>query len=117
MAEQGIDERAAWMPVRGMDHHAGGLVDDDEMFILKRDIERDGFCARLGGLHGRDFNPDGIARFDPVIGLHYGRAIDGDLAVADQALKTGTAEFRKSGFEDPVETVAGIVRFNGEFEE
>jgi hypothetical protein len=41
MAQQGIDKGTARISRGGVDNHTSRLVDDDEMCILKADIERD----------------------------------------------------------------------------
>src|SRR5215813_11547670 len=76
MTEQRIDERAVGITGRGMDNHAGRLVDDNEVRILEADIE----CDRLGyrqGIVSLGDNYDeililshaqrGIAQYYPVL--------------------------------------------------
>ena len=46
MCDQCVDQRAGWAARGRMDDHSGCLVDDDKMFILKQDIQRDGFALR-----------------------------------------------------------------------
>src|SRR5208283_5549837 len=46
MGDQSIDEGSVQVARRRMDDHAGGLVDDDQMCILKADIERDRLSDR-----------------------------------------------------------------------
>src|SRR5256885_12153685 len=56
-AEKRVDERAARVPCSGVDRHASGLVNNDEVVVFVEDVERDGFgfsferCAwlRLNG--------------------------------------------------------------------
>src|SRR5271169_4445058 len=46
MGDQRIDEGAVGVSRRGMNDEAGGLVDDDQMCILKTNIERDRLSGR-----------------------------------------------------------------------
>ena len=48
MGEQRVDQRAALVTCRGMDHEPGRLVDDDEVAVLVDDAERDRLRCRLG---------------------------------------------------------------------
>ena len=41
MVEQRVDQGAVEIARGGMDDHAGGLVDDDQMIVLEDDVERD----------------------------------------------------------------------------
>ena len=41
MSEQGVDKGSVRISGSGVDDHPGGLVDDDQVCILKADIERD----------------------------------------------------------------------------
>ena len=64
MMEQGVDQRSGPVARGGMNHHAGGLVDDDQMIVLEQDIQRD--MPRAGGSVfrlGNDQNPF-IAAFE-----------------------------------------------------
>ncbi len=66
MVEQGIDERAVWMPRRRMDHQASRFVDDDQMLIFENDIQRN--ILRLGLIRsrGRDVEQEGKALIFPA---------------------------------------------------
>ena len=48
MSEQRVDQGAVGIARRRVDHHAGRLVDDDQVCILEADIERDRLRCRLG---------------------------------------------------------------------
>ena len=85
--EQSVDQRAAVVfrgAGAGVDHHAGGLVDDGEIGILIDDGER--YVLRRGVERlrlGVAFNLDELAAFEFVAGLA-GFGVDGDLAVFDE---------------------------------
>jgi len=42
MKQQGVDQRAVGAAGSGMDHHADRLVDDDQLVVLIKYVERDG---------------------------------------------------------------------------
>ena len=73
-------------PVSGsrMNHHAGRLVDDDQIVILKHDIERQvlrlGFCRLCRG----NCQGDAFSGFDPVIRLIYLVAAEPGVTLFDQ---------------------------------
>src|SRR5579864_248188 len=46
MGDKRIDQGAVGIARRRMDHQPGGLVDDDEMCILKTNAEGDRLCSR-----------------------------------------------------------------------
>ena len=52
MEDQRINHRAIGTAGRGMNHHADGLVDDDELIVLIEDIERDILALGLGVFRG-----------------------------------------------------------------
>ena len=41
MADQGVDERAVRVPRRRVNNQPRGLINDDQMCILKADVQRD----------------------------------------------------------------------------
>ena len=45
MMQKSVDEGSLRMSVCGMNNNAGGLVNDDDIFVLEKDIER--YCLRL----------------------------------------------------------------------
>src|SRR6516225_7624397 len=94
MAEQGVDESAVRISGGRMDHHAGRLVDDDQICILKADIELDRLRYRC-----RIF----------IIGDNYD-----EILVAPHT-QSGVAQrcsviCDKAGFDQPLDPRAGYLR-------
>ena len=54
MGQQRVDESAVGISRGGMDNHARRLVDDDQVCILKADIERDRLRDRRGIVNLRE---------------------------------------------------------------
>src|SRR5690606_2542288 len=72
---QGVDERAAPVPLGGVDDHVGGLVDDGEVLVLVEDLEVDVLGDRLGARRLGRGDADDVAVADAVAGLG-GLAVD-----------------------------------------
>jgi hypothetical protein len=84
-------------------HHPGGLVDDDQPFVLMDDLER----QRLGA--GRRRLRLGLVDRDPLARLEPGRRpagvpLDLDPALLDELLQAGPAQLWKPGRQPAVET-------------
>ena len=72
MIGQGVDQRPRIVAVAGMDDHAGGLVDDNQVVVFIQNVERNVF--------GNDFQfAERIGHDDlnPVRGLHLVTRLDG----------------------------------------
>jgi hypothetical protein len=110
--EQGVDESAAVACVVGgagscVDHHAGGFVDDGEVFVFVKDVERDVFGDGVKGCGLRGaFDFDGLAAAEFLFGL--GRvAVDADLTGFDEELDAGSADVGEGVGEILVEAEVG----------
>ena len=57
MRQQRIDQRAGRMAGRGMHDHADGLVDDNHVGILEKNLHRNPFGFRCGARHLRRWRP------------------------------------------------------------
>jgi hypothetical protein len=95
--EERVDEGASVAGVvcgagSGVDHHAGGFVDDGEVLVFVEDVEGDVFgdSVERGGL-GSAFDLDGLAAVELLFGLG-GVAVDADLACLDEELDAGPAD-------------------------
>ena len=76
----------------GVDHHAGGLVDDGEVVVFVDDVERDVFGEGVEGFGARGaFDLDGLAADELLFGLG-GLAVDADLAGFDEELDAGAGD-------------------------
>jgi hypothetical protein len=98
--EERIDEGAAVAFViagtgSGVDHHAGWLVDDGEIFVFVEDVERDVFgCGMERRRLRRAFDLNGLAAVELLFGLG-GVTINADLASFDQELDSGSGDIRE----------------------
>ncbi len=59
--QQGVDQRPAGVSRRRVDGEPGGLIDDDDVFVLVDDGDRDRLRRRLRLLRGRDGSDDSCA--------------------------------------------------------
>jgi hypothetical protein len=121
--EEGVDEGASVAFVyatkggsagSGVDHHAGGLVDDGEVLVFVEDFERDVFGDGVegGGLRGA-FDLDGFAAVEFLLRLG-GVAVDADLAGLDEELDPGAGDVGEGLGEVLVEAEVGGGRVGGE---
>src|SRR5207302_637627 len=86
--QQAVDQRAAPVAGRGMDHHAGGLVHDDHGWILEDDLEWDLVLGRQLPLSGCREYLDAIAGPEPLARLAWQR-VETDRATSNQPLPLG----------------------------
>jgi hypothetical protein len=91
----------------GVDHHAGGFVDDGEVFVFVKDFERDVFGDGVegGGLRGA-LDVDGFAAVKFLFGLGQ-IAVDANLAGFDEELDAGSGDVGEGLGEVLVETEVG----------
>src|SRR5579885_2012261 len=101
-----VGERARMNPGGGVDDHAGGLVDDDDLRVFVNDVERDVFGREFGGGRRGDFlDLDALARAELVRGLR-GATADEYVAFFNRALSSvrltpSTREARKASSRVP----------------
>ncbi len=75
VVEEGVDEGAVVAGVvggagAGVDHHAGGLVDDGEVLVFVEDVEGDVLGEGVEGRRVRSaFDLDGLAAVELLFGL------------------------------------------------
>jgi hypothetical protein len=98
--EERVDESATVAFViagtcSGVNHHAGWLVDDGEVFVFVEDVERNVFGCGVErrGLR-RAFDLDGFATVEFLFGLG-SVAIDADLTGFDEELDAGPGDIRE----------------------
>lgn len=63
---ESIQKRAAILPVRWVDEHSGGFVDDDEVVVFEDDVEIDLLGSHRGSAGTVDGDLDEILRFQLV---------------------------------------------------
>jgi hypothetical protein len=108
MAQQGVDEGAVRVSRSGMDNHARRLVDNDQMFILEADIERNRLRYRRRILNIR-YNYDkilvapnaqrGVANRPPALG---------DMAGFNQPFEPGARQLREMEGEHAIQPLPNV---------
>ena len=115
VVEQGIDQRPLVMTGPDMDDHASRLVDDNEVFILVQDAQRNVLGACTGGrLVDFLLDAEDIAGMD-LLTVPDGLAAQRDAAGFHEGLDFGTREVRKVAHQDHVEPLAAILFGCGDF--
>src|SRR5260370_22361926 len=99
--QQSIDERASYVSCSGVNGHARGLVDGDDVVIFVKDIQGNRFRRRVRrwprvGPHGDEFSATKFLR------RFCGLAIDEDQAAVDEFLHTRSREFPAVGGHETV---------------
>ena len=112
-AEEGVDERAGGVAGAGVDGHAGGLVDGDDVVVFVENVERNGFGFGAERRARLRIDGDFFAAVEAVRAFG-GLAVDEDEAAVDEFFHAGAAEIGTVGGDDAVEAVAGFV--SGDFE-
>ena len=110
MGDQRVDEGAVGLARAGMDHHAGRLVEDDDVVVLEHDIQRDVLGLRCRLAHWRQ--QQRVFRLGPhrLRRVGHGGAVLGHRAVEDQRLQPRPRQRRgglEPGGKEPVETLSG----------
>ena len=94
MVEQGVDERMLFVPGGWMHDDAGGFVQNEQIVVLEKDIERDFLRLGCGGCRFRPNNLNLFRGARGVIGLG-GFAVHGDVTFVDQPLNGSAGDFGK----------------------
>ena len=107
MVEQGVDEGAPGIACGGMNHHAGGFVEDEEIGVFKEDFQGNIFGGGAGEGDGFRFvdadllaRPEFFARLD-------GAAFNEDVPLLDEGLEPGTGKVGVVDGEKVVQALAG----------
>ncbi len=95
MGDQRVDESAVGISGGGMDDEACGLVDDDQMCILKADVERQRLRRRHRILDIGEQHEEILARPHPLRGVARRRAVAHDAALLDQAFEPAARHVRE----------------------
>lgn len=106
MGDEGIDQRAVQIACCRMNHQTCGLVDDNEMIILKDNIERNVLALRLSRLRWRQDDRDFKALFDPPRRVDYRRAVEGHLTLFNKPFDARPAQVRADLRQSPVKAQA-----------
>jgi hypothetical protein len=103
--QERVDERALRVTGGGMDDHAGGFVDDDQVRILVDDVEVEILGLRRRARRFGNLDADGVASAYHSIGWNR-PAGDGDFAAFDEALNPGARVARQHAREIPIDADA-----------
>ena len=92
--------------------HSGWLVDDEQGFIFKDDIERQ--VLRLGA----QFNRFGDAQLDSVTGPHaiagaHAGPVNGNVSIGDEILQTTARQILVPCLQKNIKTEGGLCLFYG----
>ena len=112
--EQRIHQRAALMPGGGVNDHTLGLVDDQQVRILKEDIQRDLLRLRIRLRGFRKIQKDPFSRGQPPVFLP-GLPLHQDAALFQKLLDPTAAEIREPLRQEGVQTEAGVLRRRGQY--
>jgi hypothetical protein len=112
-AEESVDEGALGNSCAGVNGHASGFVDSDEVIVFVEDIEGDGLRLGFEGRTGQGVDLDRIAGAD-FVGVLGGLAVEEDEVLFDEFLDAGAGEFGAMEGNEAIETEAGFG--GGDFE-
>ncbi len=117
MGDERVDQCSAGMSGGRVHDEVRRLIDDDDVGVLVDDIERDGLGGRLGRLRFRHLYREGVARFDPIGPISYGRAAwTADVAGANQGLDACAAQAVDALSEQLVQADSGVGFCDGQFD-
>jgi hypothetical protein len=106
-AEERVDQSAAGIASAGVDGHAGGLVDGDEVVIFVEDFEGDGFGLGARSGAGLRLEGDALAASEFLGGFRTA-AVDENKASINQFLDAGAAEVGALRGDEAVQTRTGV---------
>ena len=96
-----------------MNDQTGGLVEDEEIVILEKNVERDRFGSRFDFLELRFVQRNRVSGFDSVA-RPAGFPVHRDKPVRDQRLEARPRKAGKREGQEPIETFAGVRGGNGD---
>ncbi len=99
-----MDERVPGMAGSRVDHEAWGLVDDEQIGVLKKNIERDILRLEEGRLGGRFREDDGLALVQ-FFAWFRRFALDGGVALLDEGLEPRPGKVGQLAGEESVKPI------------
>ena len=116
MIQQGVHKRALPAAGRGMDRHTGRLVQQNEVLVLEKYIERNVFRLRRRWHRVWHVEVVGIARRHARLRVVGGLAIEADRAFLDQGFRARPRKLRQSLGQEAVEprSLVGVGRGGSE---
>ena len=91
MEQHGVDQSMLLMPGGRVHHHPLGLVDDQQMRVLVKDVQRDIFRHDRSRADRGDLHTDHIPRLQAVTGPDR-PVIDQDHPILEQSLDAGAGQ-------------------------
>jgi hypothetical protein len=114
MVEKRVDQCSTGMPGCRMHDQTCWLVDDEEIAILVQDAEGEVLWFRDGRSRRRNVDRDLLPASNPLCRTP-GSAVHQDLALGEERLDSGPAQFRERRDERPVETFSAAGWFKTKF--
>lgn len=108
--EEGVDEGAVGVAGGGVDDHAVGFVEDDEVFVFVEDVEGEVLGDEGEGDGLGDGDADEVAGVEGLLGLG-GAVVDEDVSFFDEGLEARAGVFLELGGEVGVEAGVWAVDF------
>ena len=90
--KEGVDEGAVGVACGGMDNHAMSFVEDDEVFVFVKDIERDILWNEFEGDGLGDGDTNNVTWVEGLLRLG-GAVVDENMAFLDEGLQTRARMF------------------------
>jgi hypothetical protein len=94
MEQQRIDQRAGCVAIARMHDKPGRLVDDDDVPVLKQNVERNVLRLRIGGLRLGEGKDDPVPRLQLALGLGDRGPVDLSRPRLDQRLNAAARQVR-----------------------
>ena len=113
VVQQRVDQGAVGMAGRRMHHHAARFVHNNDVLVLKDDVQGQGLGdqGQIGGR--RELDREQIPGAHLVVFLH-GRPVQADAAVLQQTLGAAAGQIRHSTRKESVDTLAALLGLNVE---
>jgi len=106
-AKKCVDERALGIASAGVNGHASGFVDGDDVVVFVKDVEWDGFGFGLEGRAGLGVDLDRVAGAD-FLGVFSWLAVEEDEVLFDEFLDAGAGECGAMGGDEAIKAEAGF---------
>lgn len=113
--QQSVNQRSGMDARAGVDHHAGGLIDGDEVVVFIEHRERDVLWRGLQRRERRGVHVDEFGAAD-CVGSTLGDAVNSDAPGFDPPLNTGATELGEAGVKEGIQPRAAVKIRRGEFQ-
>ena len=107
MVKEGIDEGAIGVACRGMDDQTHRFVDDDDVFVLMKDVEGNVLREKVRRLGVGKLHGDGVTGRDRGSGLRPA-AVEEDVTVLQESLDARAGKVGKFPGEEQIEPFSAV---------